>query len=186
MRTSLETRLGPSDCIGLAWGFAESVLFFVIPDVFLTLLAVRLGFRPALRPALLATVGAVVGGLLVYGWALLHPASAFAAMEALPGVDHAMVQAVRSDVAAHGNLALLAGPWQGRPYKLYAAASGDLGLGAAGLMLLTIPGRLVRFLVSISMAAYLRWFFARWVPERAMIAVWAGFWLLVYGGYWLA
>jgi hypothetical protein len=133
-----------------------------------------------------ATAGAVLGGLVICGWATLHPASAFAAMELLPGIDPPMIDAVQGEVAAHGTTALLAGAWQGRPYKLYALASGDLSLSPLGLALWTIPGRLARFAVSVAIASYLRWFFTRWIPEKAMIGLWAGFWLLVYTGYWLA
>ena len=122
----------------------------------------------------------------MYGWAALHPAAAFAAVELLPGVDAAMVDAVQADVAAHGNAALLAGPWQGTPYKLFAAASGDLGLSSIGLALLTIPGRLARFAFSVAAASYLRWFLTRWISAKATIGLWATFWLLVYTAYWFA
>ncbi len=186
MTTVALTKLDRSDRVAFGWGFGEAVLFFVIPDVFLTLMAIRFVFRRSVRLAMIATMGAVMGGLVIYGWAALHPTSVFAAMELLPGIDSSMVDVVRSDVARSGNVALLAGPWQGRPYKLFAAASGELGLSPFGLALLTIPGRLVRFIVAVSVASYLRWFFARWVRERAMIAAWAGFWLLGYAGYWLA
>jgi len=185
MTTATRTRLDTGERIALGWGFAEAVLFFVIPDVFLTLVAIQFGFRRSLRLALVATAGAVAGGLAMYGWASLHPASVYAAVEFLPGIDGAMVQAVQVDVAAHGNAALLAGPWQGTPYKLFAAASGDLGLSPISLALLTIPGRLARFAVSVAVASYLRWFFARWITEKAMIGLWAMFWVLVYVGYWL-
>ena len=184
MIASTATRHRWEDRAGFAWGLGESVVFFVIPDVFLTLLAVRFGARRALRPAILATVGAVLGGMLVYSWASWHPSSAFGAMEALPGIDTTMVDMVRGDVAAHGNMALLAGPWQGRPYKLFAAASGELDLSLVGLVLLTIPGRLGRFLLSVSVAAYSRSLVAGRIPAHAMIVLWAGFWLLVYAGYW--
>ncbi len=97
-----------------------------------------------------------------------------------------MVEAVGADVAANGNAALLAGPWQGRPYKLFALASGNLGLSAIGLALLTIPGRLARFAVSIALASYLRWFFSRWIPKKVMLTTWAAFWILIYSAYWLA
>jgi membrane protein YqaA with SNARE-associated domain len=169
----------------MGWGFSEAVVFFVIPDVFLTLIAIRSGFRRSLRLALIATAGAVLGGVVTYGWAVLHPSSALAVMERLPGIDPTMIDAVRADVATHGNAALLAGPWQGRPYKLYAFASGDLGLSALGLAMLTIPGRLARFAVGVAVASYLRWFLARWIPQRALIALWSAFWLLVYTAYWL-
>ena len=166
MTAATRSRLRSDDGVAFGWGFAEAVLFFVIPDVFLTLVAVRFGFRRSFRLALLATAGAVVGGLVMYGWAALHPASAFGAMALLPGVDTSMIASVQAGIAAHGNAALLAGPWQGTPYKLFAAASGELGLSWIGLALLTIPGRLARFAFSIAIASYLRWFFIRWISQR--------------------
>ena len=186
MTTATRSRLGAEDRIAFGWGFAEAFLFFVIPDVFLTLIAVRFGFRRSFRLALVATVGAVLGGLVMYGWAAIHPASAYAAVELLPGIDAAMIQSVQADVSAHGNPALLAGPWQGTPYKLFALASGDLGFSSVGLALLTIPGRLARFAVSVAVASYLRWFLTRWLSPKAMISLWATFWALVYAAYWLA
>ena len=186
MTAATRSRLRTDDGVAFGWGFGEAVLFFVIPDVFLTLVAVRFGFRRSWRLAVLATTGAVVGGLVVYAWASLDPASATSAMELLPGIDPAMVEAVNADTTARGNAALLGGPWQGRPYKLYAAASGELGLSVIGLALLTIPGRLARFAVGIAIASYLRWFFIRWIPEKVMLTAWAAFWIVVYAGYWFA
>ncbi len=45
-----------------AWGMAEAVLWFVVPDVFLTWVAMRRGVRPALRLSLVAVAGAIGGG----------------------------------------------------------------------------------------------------------------------------
>lgn len=185
MTTRTRSRLQPDERMAFGWGFGEAVLFFVIPDVFLTLVAVRFGFRRSFRLAVIATVGAVLGGLLTYGWAALHAESAFAAMELLPGIDRSMVDSVQHEVATHGNRALLAGPWQGQPYKLFAAASGDFGLSLIGLALLTIPGRLVRFAISAGGASYLRWFLSRWISDKTMLGLWAAFWMLVYLAYWL-
>jgi membrane protein YqaA with SNARE-associated domain len=183
--TAVRTRVELGDRIAFGWGFGEAVLFFIIPDVFLTLVAVRFGFRRSIRLALVATAGAVLGGLVMYGWATLHPGSAFAVMDVLPGIDGSMIEAVRGDVASDGNRALLVGPWQGRPYKLFAAASGELGLSAIGLAMLTVPGRLARFAVSVAVAACARRLFSRWLSQRALVVCWAAFWLLLYAGYWL-
>ena len=184
MTVAAPIRVQSGDRLAFAWGLGEAVLFFVIPDVFLTLVALQLGFRRSLRAALIATAGAVVGGLVVYAWAASDPASITSAMQLLPGIDTSMIDSVGVDVASDGNAALLVGPWQGRPYKLFALASGNLGLSPIGLALLTIPGRLARFTVSVAIASYLRWFFSRWIAEKAMLALWAAFWMLVYAAYW--
>jgi len=49
------------------WGFAEATLFFIVPDVLLTLLAVRFGWRRAIMPLLFCLSGAVVGGAVFFG-----------------------------------------------------------------------------------------------------------------------
>ena len=174
------------DGVAVAWGLAEALLFFVIPDVLLTWVAVRLGTAQAWRPAVWATLGAVVGGLVMYTWAAASPGTAYGALELVPAVDAVMIDGVRADVAAHGSEALFGGPWQGRPYKLYAAASGDLGLNPIWLAVLTVPGRLVRFAAAIAIAGCARRIFSRWLADRALVAGWAAFWALVYAGYWLA
>lgn len=172
------------DRVAFAWGCAEAVLFFVIPDVFLSLVAIRFGFRAGWRAALATTAGAVVGGLAVYLWAAFAAESVFAVMNLLPAVDLEMIESVRRRTAEHGTVALLGAPWQGVPYKLHAAAAGELGLGALNLALVTIPGRLARFAASVAVAAYLRWFFARWLPRGVMLGAWALFWVVTYGVYW--
>jgi len=182
LATVLQTK--SADRIAFTWGLAEAVLFFVIPDVFLTLLAIRIGLGAAWRASLLATAGAVTGGLVMYVWAAFDPVSVFTVMNLLPGIDGAMIEQVRRQTADLGTDALLGGPWQGIPYKLYAAASGELSLGALSLIVWTIPGRLARFGVSIVVASYLRWFFGRWVSPRQMVIAWALVWSAVYAGYW--
>lgn len=173
-----------TDRIALGWGFAEATMFFIVPDVFLTHVAIRMGFRRSLRAALLATVGAIIGGLILFQWATVNPEGAFKAMDAVPAIDAEMINTVRADIASNGNGALVTGPLRGQPYKLFAAASGELGLSGFGLAMLTIPGRMVRFLLAIGIASYLRWVFSRWLSERVMLGFWAGIWLLIYVGYW--
>src|SRR5436190_634460 len=59
----------------VAWGFAEATLFFIVPDVLITLIAL-FSFKKSALAMLLATLGAVVGGALMFQWAL---ASSYAA-----------------------------------------------------------------------------------------------------------
>ena len=53
--------------IALAWGFAEATVFFIAPDVWLTV-ASRKRLRPGLIASLYALFGALLGGTLMYLW----------------------------------------------------------------------------------------------------------------------
>lgn len=172
------------DTIAAGWGLAEALLWFVVPDVFLTWVAVRHGVGRGLRLTVMAVAGAVVGGLIAYAWGAQWPEAGATAMSWLPGIDRAMVEWVADEVAAKGSVALLDGPRQAQPYKLYALAAGEQGVGVLALAWWTIPGRIVRFAVS-SIAAGLAGHAARrWLSERFALAAWAVLWVAVYVVLW--
>jgi membrane protein YqaA with SNARE-associated domain len=47
------------------WGFAEATLFFIVPDVLLSIIAVRRGRRPAWIAMAWTIAGAIAGGALM-------------------------------------------------------------------------------------------------------------------------
>jgi membrane protein YqaA with SNARE-associated domain len=165
-----------------AWGLAEATLFFLVPDVYLTRLALRDG-RRALLASLAATGGALLGGALMWAWAAADAGTAFAMLERVPAVSPAMLARVREELVASGWLAVLFGPARGTPYKLYAATSAALGMGLGGLLLVTVPARLVRFVALSLLAAWLgRGPLAGWslaARQRLHLALWTVF----YGAY---
>jgi membrane protein YqaA with SNARE-associated domain len=165
-----------------AWGFAEATLFFLVPDVYLTRIALRDG-RGALLASLAAAAGALCGGALMWAWGAADPAAALAVVERVPAVSPAMLERVRGELLASGWLAVVLGPTRGTPYKLYAVQSAALGMGAAGLLLVTVPARLLRFAgLSLLVTALCRGPLARWSPAargRAHAASWA----LFYAAY---
>ena len=174
--------------LALTWGVAEGVLFFVVPDVLLTLVAARAGLRRGLDAAWWALGGAVIGGLVAFGWGATSPATANAAMAALPAVDDTMIATVADQVATNGAAALVTAPLHGRPYKLYAAAAGAGGESPLLLVLWTIPGRMWRFVGLVGLFGAIAEGRRRWltaVPSWALVAVWAFFWILVYVKFWL-
>jgi hypothetical protein len=170
--------------IAALWGFAEAVLWFIVPDVFLTWVAVRKGVRPALWLSAFAVAGAIVGGLFTYGWGATAAGFGETAMAWLPGIDAAMIDRVESEVAASGSAALLDGPRQAQPYKLYALAAGDQGTSVLALVGWTIPGRAFRFVLSSVVAAALGAVGRRLLPQRVVVGLWATFWLVVYAWLW--
>ena len=132
--------------VAAMWGFSEATLFFIVPDVFLTVVALR-DRRTALRGCGAAVAGALAGGLLLYLWGRADPSGATSALLAVPAIGQAMIQDVRSDLASRGLAALFLGPLKGTPYKIYAVASGDMGIGLPLFLLVSVPARGIRFLI---------------------------------------
>ena len=170
--------------VAAVWGFAEATLFFLVPDVHLTRVALRDG-RLALSAALAATAGALAGGALLWAWGAADPAAALAVLERVPAVSPALLERVRAELLADGWAALALGPSRGTPYKLYAATSGALGMSLLGLLLVSAPARLVRFAtLSLVAAALCRGPLAGWslaARQRLHLVLWGAF----YAGYFL-
>ena len=103
------------------WGFAEATLFFIVADVFLSLLVVWRGWRVAFPAALAAAIGAVPGGALMLAWSAYDPAGLLAILQHLPAIDAAMIEAAGRKLAGDWFRAILAGAFSGVPYKVFAA-----------------------------------------------------------------
>lgn len=172
--------------LAMLWGFAEATLFFIVPDVLLSIIALRSGVRTAMKAAMAAGLGAVLGGAVMYQWARHDPEAARATLSLVPGISDAMISAVDQDFAARGWATMFAGAFLGIPYKLYAAAAGSSGAGFPSLLLLTIPARLPRFLLTCVIAAPAgRWISAGLSRRAAFIAL-ALFWVVFYAAYFAA
>jgi membrane protein YqaA with SNARE-associated domain len=167
------------------WGFAEATLFFVVPDVLVSWVALDRP-RRALVACLVATAGALAGGTASFAWGRADHASARAAMEALPGISPALADRVEADLAERGLVALVVGPARGVPYKLYAAAWGANGGDLLPFLAVSVPARLARFAAIALLAAGLRAivFARRSLATCRAIHVVA--WVAFYAWYFLA
>lgn len=169
--------------LAFLWGLAEATLFFVVPDVFLSWLALERR-RTALLACAAATVGALLGGMVMYLWATHQPARTEAAVEALPAVSPAMMERVRRELSTDGWSAMVTGAFRGTPYKVYAVEAGRLHLGSLGFLLATPLARLPRFLLLTWLASWVgtrtpqTWSLGR--KRRVHVAVCTVFYLL----YW--
>lgn len=162
------------------WGLAEATLFFIVPDVLLSAVALN-RLRAALIACAWATAGALIGGALLFTWGAHDPASAWAVLDRIPAIDTDMQASVREALDEHGLAALFLGPLTGTPYKLYAVAAGQTGLSLTAFLLVSIPARAVRF-VLLCLLVHL---IARQLPSNARLPVLAACWLAFYGAYFL-
>ena len=165
-----------------AWGFAEATLFFLVPDVILSAIAIA-DWRLALASCLAATAGAMAGGALMYRAGRRDDGRLRALFLRIPGIGPAMLERVAAQVASRGFLAVLLGPLYGTPYKLYAAEAGRRDMSLPGLMLITVPARLLRFLAVTLLAAWLAHGVAPAVEPGAKYATWAVAWTAFYAWY---
>lgn len=170
--------------IGLFWGFAEATLFFIVPDVFFTFLAL---FNPTLAywSSLSALIGALIGGGLMYQWGKKNFEFAARTIESLPGVSRVLVEREKNNLRQKGLWAILLGPLKGVPYKIYAISAPSSGILFSPFLLISVPARSARFILSILVTDLsFHWLLPKLTLE-AQIGILSGFWLIFYTGYFL-
>jgi len=171
-----EALTGP---IAAIWGLAEATLFFVVPDVAISFLALR-SRRLALVACLWAFAGALVGGAVMYSWGRGSPGTAEATLERVPGVNREMVLRVRGELQESGAAAVVLGPLKTTPYKIYMVEAGSLGASPLAVLAASVPSRLARFLLTALIVGWLaRRPLGSWSLDRQRLAV-GLFWVAIY------
>ena len=174
----IQMRKRLANALAAFWGLAEATVFFIVPDVLLSWLALR-GLRPALLACLYALAGALVGGTAIWVIAQQDPEYLRQLYMRIPAIDAAMLGNVQSQLEATGLIALFIGPLIGTPYKIYALEAAVLELGFIAFLLVSIPARLIRFVLVASIVAFLNRGLARRLSLRQrqglLLACWTGF-----------
>ena len=129
------------------WGLAEATVFFIVPDVLLSFVALK-SRQKALRLCPWVLVGALGGGVIMFTWGALNKASADQFLVQVPAISNQLIQEVDRQVETIGAMATFAGPVSGKPYKVYAVHAGAAGLNLPEFLLISIPARLLRFLLA--------------------------------------
>jgi membrane protein YqaA with SNARE-associated domain len=165
------------------WGFAEATLFFLVPDVLLSAIALR---RPRLAwiACLVAVAGALPGGALMDRWGERDAPAARRALDRLPAISTAMIERVGRELEVSGAAALFVGPTRGTPYKIYAVESGARAMPLGRFLAVSVPARLLRFALVTALAAFCaRRLFPRASPARLYaicLVAWTGFYSLYF------
>lgn len=173
----------PGMALALAWGAAEGSFFFIVPDV-ITSLTTLFSVKKSLLQMLFVTVGSLAAGVSLFQWSQADYSTARNAVDYVPFVRESMFSKVQQDFDAYGARALLVGPTQGIPYKVYAIeAPGRCPL--LPFLLVSVPARLERLLLSwvvFATAGFGLRKIRRW--PVAAIVFHAGYWICVYVYYW--
>jgi membrane protein YqaA with SNARE-associated domain len=164
----------------LLWGFAEATLFFLIPDMLLTIAALRFGWRRALTLCPLAALGAVIGGLVMWHWGAHDVAGARQALLRVPAIGPDLLARVQLEIGQGWALHLIKGPLTGTPYKIYAVEAGAGGINPVVFALVSFLARLPRFIATTLAAAAMQTVLKRSGLRLSPYAVLAAAWLLNY------
>ncbi len=173
---------GWPNALASLWGFAEATLFFVVPDVYLSWLALR-STKSGLIACLFALMGALIGGTAMWMWGQFNPDAARATFELLPAINETMIMNVRQQLTDSGIATLFLGPLGGIPYKVYAVEAADLGYGLALILAVSLPARLTRFVLVTMVAGVISWKLRQRLSMRAVKSIHVVFWVLFYAWF---
>jgi len=132
--------------IAFLWGFAEATLFFIVPEVWLSYCA-KDSLRKGLRACAFSLIGALLGGALMYFWGRADLRHAIGAVEMVPSISLDMMDYVYMQLSKQPGWAIFLGSLAGIPSKTYAAQAHAVGLSLWFFLLISIPARLIRFVI---------------------------------------
>lgn len=173
----------PGMALAFAWGMAEGSFFFIVPDV-VTSLTAMFSVKKSMLQMMLVTAGSLVAGIVLFQWSQADYSAARKAVASVPFVREDMFPKVQKDFVSYGTNALLFGPTQGIPYKVYAIeAPGRCSF--LYFLLVSVPARMERLVLSwiVFTAAGLG---LRRLPRWPLVALafHALYWAVVYVYYW--
>lgn len=167
--------------VAASWGFAEATLFFIVPDVWLSIVA-RKDLKKGLIACFYSLAGALLGGAILFWWGLNDVDSASTIIEMIPAINHDMLARVQLDLSEQGLSAVMLGPLSGTPYKVYAINAANTEASIWLFLLISIPARLVRFIIVVACSHYLSQLITNKTKLNPLMII-ICFWLLFYGGY---
>ncbi|MFW5426906.1 MAG: hypothetical protein ACKE8G_00930 [Methylophagaceae bacterium] len=163
------------------WGFSEATLFFIVPDVWLSIVA-RDNLKKGLIACFYSLLGALVGGTLLFVFALYDFNTVSGVIEAVPAINQDMLSRVHSELSEQGLIAVILGPLSGTPYKTYIINSANLDINLWCFLLISIPARLIRFLLVAILSHYLSQFISNKTKFNPLIVI-ISIWSLFYSTY---
>jgi hypothetical protein len=170
-----------SGAIGFAWGLAEGIVFFIVPDVYISFATL---FSPASGAvAWLASIaGSAVAVSILSVLARIPDLDYRKFLESVPGISAALVERVSKTLSAEGlpfDPLLALG---GVPLKVYAGVAFSLEIPLGTVLLWTVFARVARIAPTLLFAAAVRRLFRRSIDARpaAWAALVAIFWLFFY------
>ena len=128
--------------IAALWGFAEATVFFIVPDVWISFVAMRRGWKAGVLAACLACIGALIGGAVMYLWGSRDAEAARHVLDMIPAISPAMIWMTGYELGDQGLVSMILGAFTGVPFKIYAVEAGALGTGMSAFLGMAVIARI--------------------------------------------
>lgn len=174
----------PGIALAAIWGFAEGTLFFIVPDLVITLTAL-FSIKRAIVQSIAITLGAILAGFLMYSWSIENKEAASESVLSVPLVKEEMVTTVRESYDEHGVVALLTGPLNGIPYKLYAIEAPEKDISLPKFLIVSFPARMERLASGLILFGAIGYWQRKRTQRAPNVALfgWACYWIAIYIAY---
>ena len=169
--------------ICLLWGLCEATFFPFAPDVIITFMVLG-GFFHGLVGCAFVLTGALIGGGCMYLLGCYKPSLAIKIVTLLPGVSPKLLGHVKKSLKGQGWSAIIIGSIKGVPYKAFAIQAHTLSPHSPlYFLLLSIPFRLARFLITLSLSHLIFAFWMKSFSTSSKFVVLIAFWVFLYTFY---
>lgn len=165
------------------WAAGEAALFFIVPDVLLTLATLRYGLRAGLKLAVVAAAFASVTGMGMWLWGNCDIGAARHAMLQVPAIGPDLLARAQHETGQDWPLHLVSGAMTGVPYKLYAIEAGARRINLAIFFVMSFVARFVRFVLTIAIAGACQVAARQMGKSGWVYAGWGIAWTCVYAFY---
>lgn len=137
----------------VVWGVAEATFFFIVPDVLLTVVVLRNGWREAQILAVPVALAATLAGGLMWCWGACDAAGARAFLLQIPAIGPDLLARTAREMDAWWGVHMITGAVTGVPYKLYAVEAGARHVALLPFLVMSFAARLARFSYAVGLVA---------------------------------
>ncbi len=171
-----------NNTIAWLWGLLESICFFIVPDVFLSFLALY-SYKKALLACLYSLAGALVGGLIMYTLSGFHADASLNFIDSIPGINTQLISTARELIQKSIWVGMIKGAFTGVPYKIFSAQAAITNVPVMVFLSASIPARLLRFVLISLISAIISEMLLKKTPRILKIKILALVWLIFYAFY---
>ena len=176
-------RPGKAELISFLWGFAEATFFFLVPDIWLSRIAITNPKR-AFTNLCFALTGALIGGAMMYMAGSAMPDKMVHLLDKVPAISLMMIMSVKAQVSDHAIFSMFRGAITGIPYKIYAVMYGQFATPFGIFLIASALARSLRFAIVIALTCLLSRIAKKFTAEKNLNLIHAILWTGFYIFYW--